>query len=111
MCSNHGASWIRRAHNFDDFSNSLFSVFTIANAVGWAATMYQSANFAEIGEVGDRHNEFRNVIYFVALILFGNFFMLNLFVGVVTSTYNRETENLGKNYLLTESQKSGLKQS
>jgi hypothetical protein len=34
--------------------------------------------------------------------------MMNLFVGVVTSTYNREKDNLGKNYLLTENQKKWI---
>lgn len=101
-CQNQGGAWIRRAHNFDNFSNSIFSIFSIANAVGWAATMYQSSNFTGIGEVGERHSSFWNVTFFIFFIILGNFFMVNLFVGVVTSTYNREKENLGKNYLLTE---------
>ena len=35
-------------------------------------------------------------------MIVGNFFLLNLFVGVVISTYNREKEVLGRNFLLTE---------
>ena len=47
-------------------------------------------------------------IYFVIFIVIGNFFMLNLFVGVIISTYNREKELLGKNFLLTEKQRKWL---
>lgn len=34
--------------------------------------------------------------------------MINLFVGVVISTYNRERESLGKLFLLTDDQKKWL---
>lgn len=97
-CLNNGGNWLPMAHNFDDFSISLFSMFSIGNAVGWAATMYRATRF---GETED-DSTFYNVLFFIGFIVFGNFFLLNLFVGVVTSTYNREKELLGKNYLLTE---------
>ena len=37
-----------------------------------------------------------------------SFFILNLFVGVVITTYSREKEKLGKNFLLTDNQKKWL---
>ena len=36
------------------------------------------------------------------------FFLLNLFVGVVVSTFNTEKERVGKNFLLTSTQKEWL---
>jgi len=47
-------------------------------------------------------------LFFIAFIIVGSFFILNLFVGVVISTYNREKEKLGKFFLLTEEQKKWL---
>jgi len=41
-------------------------------------------------------------------MIVANFFLLNLFVGVVISTYNREKETLGRNFLLTEKQRKWL---
>ena len=41
-------------------------------------------------------------VYYMILIMAGRFLILNLFVGVVVSTFNREKEILGKNFLLTE---------
>jgi len=35
-------------------------------------------------------------------MVFGSFFILNLFVGVVISTFNREKEKLGKSFLLSD---------
>lgn len=39
--------------------------------------------------------------FFVLFIVVSSFFMLNLFVGVIISTYNREKESMGKDFLLT----------
>ena len=41
-------------------------------------------------------------------IIFGAYFMANLFVGVVISSFNRESENIGKHFLLTEEQKKWI---
>ena len=41
-------------------------------------------------------------------MIVGCFFMINLFVGVVISNYNREKDDLGKLFLLTSEQKKWL---
>ena len=41
-------------------------------------------------------------IFFIIFVIVGAFFTLNLFVGIVTSTFNREKERIGKDYMLTE---------
>jgi hypothetical protein len=38
----------------------------------------------------------------------GSFFLLNLFVGVVISSFNRQKDLLGGNSLLTEKQKEWI---
>lgn len=47
-------------------------------------------------------------IFFLLFIIIGCFFITNLFVGVVISTYNRESEKLGNHFLLTKDQKEWL---
>lgn len=47
-------------------------------------------------------------IYFVVFIFIGFYFITNLFTGVVVSTYNREKEKLGNDFLMTEKQKKWL---
>lgn len=43
--------------------------------------------------------------FFIAFILFGSLFIMNLFVGVVIDTFNKEGIKLGKNELLTSRQR------
>lgn len=40
--------------------------------------------------------------FFIMFMTFSYFFITNLFVGVLVSTFNREKEKLGQKYLLTE---------
>jgi len=47
-------------------------------------------------------------IFFVVFVIVGAFFTINLFVGVVISTYNREKEKIDKDFLLKERQKEWL---
>lgn len=49
------------------------------------------------------------VIYFVLVVIIGNFFLINLFVGIIITTYNREKELVGKDFMLTDLQKKWLK--
>jgi hypothetical protein len=43
------------------------------------------------------------------IVILGNFFVMNLFIGVLISKYNREKELQGKDFMLTESQKKWVK--
>jgi hypothetical protein len=45
------------------------------------------------------------VVFFILFIIFGAFFMTNLFVGVVINAFNKESDRLGKDFLLTSEQK------
>ena len=48
------------------------------------------------------------VFYFIAFIVIGSFFLLNLFVGVVISSFNKEKDHLGGMSLLTELQREWI---
>ena len=47
-------------------------------------------------------------LFFISFIIIGGIFMLNLFIGVVISTFNREKEKIGMNNILTDRQKDWL---
>lgn len=55
-----------------------------------------------------RNHEIMWALFFMAFIILGNFLILNLFVGVVISTFNKEKEILGKNNLLSQKQREWL---
>lgn len=46
--------------------------------------------------------------FFIAFIILGDFLILNLFAGVVVSTFNKEKEILSKSYRLTPKQRLWL---
>ena len=50
-----------------------------------------------------------SILLFMGIVVFGNFFIMNIFIGVILAKYNREKELAGKNYMLTESQKKWVK--
>ena len=79
-----------------------------STTVDWAALMYQATASRGIDLVPRELSNEYICFFFVAFIIVANFFLLNLFVGVVISTYNREKETLGKNFLLTEKQRKWL---
>ncbi len=43
-----------------------------------------------------------SAIFFLCVVVIGNFFLLNLFIGVIITTYNREKELVGKDFMLTD---------
>ena len=48
------------------------------------------------------------VFFFIAFVVVGSLFMMNLFVGVVINTFNDEKEKLNRNLLLTETQREWI---
>jgi hypothetical protein len=84
------------------------SLFTISTTTGWADLMYRGAAGNGIDNVPKHLSHKYFVFFFVLFIVVSSFFMLNLFVGVIISTYNREKENMGKDFMLTSKQKKWL---
>jgi hypothetical protein len=40
--------------------------------------------------------------FFMLIVVIGNFFIQNLFIGVIIAKFNREQELFGKNLMLTD---------
>ncbi|NXC99364.1 SCN5A protein, partial [Certhia familiaris] len=73
---------------------------------GWMDIMYAAVDSREIGQQPKFEARFRMYVFFVVFIIFGSFFMLNLFIGVVISNFNQQRKKIsGKDLFLTEEQK------
>jgi len=83
----------------------MVTLFTMSNTVGWALLMYRGEATRGIDLEPISKSRPYLAFFYIAFILVGSFFILNLFVGVMISTYNREKERLGKHHLLTQEQK------
>jgi Ion transport protein len=83
--------------------------FIISTAVGWSDIMYQAASIRGLDLAHSSSIESpSSAIFFVFTLILGNFFLMNLFVGVIISTYNREKELSGKDYMLSDNQKKAI---
>lgn len=107
-CINIGGEWLPDDYNFDDIFSAIEVVFNISQTFSWGLVMYAGMASNGVDMVPKQYNSPYYFIYFVLFIIVGNFFITNLFVGVVISTYNREKEKLGKLFLLTKDQKKWL---
>jgi hypothetical protein len=45
-----------------------------------------------------------DTFFFMAFIIVGHLFLLNMFIGIVINVFNNEKENLMNNHLLTQTQ-------
>lgn len=70
--------------------------------------MYNCATATAVDYISNAPSNPMWVLFFILFIIVGSFFFLNLFVGVVISTFNSEHDKLGGNDLLTEKQKEWI---
>jgi len=96
--------------NFDSTPAAMSTLFIISNSVQWRDTMYHALQARGSDLVASRELvSIPSGLFFTFIIIVGNFFLLNLFMGIVISKYNRERELNGKNFYLTEEQKKWVK--
>jgi len=103
-CRNYGGTWTKYHHHFDNIGNAMTTMIVMAQTVNWAPIMYRTMNSrGPFMTPGYKESPF-SALFFLLFIIFGAFVFMNLFVGVVISAYNRESERLGKHFLLTKKQ-------
>ena len=79
----------------------MMTLFQAATLSGWPAIMYASMSMTGFDKPGIHNNNPYMFLFFVAFVIVGAFFILNLFVGIVISTFNREKDKMTKDFLLS----------
>ncbi|XP_052766775.1 sodium channel protein type 4 subunit alpha B-like isoform X5 [Mya arenaria] len=108
-CLNHpnNYSWENSQINFDNVLNSYLALFQVATYKGWIDIIRDSVDSPP--EIDDQPNDEINplmYIYFVFFIVFGSFFTLNLFIGVIIDNFNKQKKKAGSlEMFMTEDQK------
>ncbi|NWW76127.1 SCN5A protein, partial [Climacteris rufus] len=73
---------------------------------GWMDIMYAAVDSRGIDQQPAFEARLSMYAFFVVFIIFGSFFMLNLFIGVVISNFNQQRKKIsGKDLFLTEEQR------
>jgi len=103
-CLNLGGAWINSDQNFDNVAEAMSTLFQMATTEGWIDMMNRGVDSVSIDSQPVRNQNVYWALFFILFIILGNFFILNLFAGVVVSTFNKEKQILEKTHLLSENQ-------
>ncbi|XP_010226082.1 PREDICTED: sodium channel protein type 4 subunit alpha [Tinamus guttatus] len=98
--------WVNVKVNFDNVGLGYLSLLQVATFKGWMDIMYAAVDSREIEEQPMYETNIYMYIYFVIFIIFGAFFTLNLFIGVIIDNFNQQKKKFGgKDIFMTEEQK------
>ncbi|KAJ0412146.1 hypothetical protein ATCC90586_005759 [Pythium insidiosum] len=109
VCECWGASWDRvLPQHFDNVIAAMLTFFELSTTEGWADVMMAAVDARGIDMQPERDNNTLWVFFFVAFILIGSFFVVNLFVGIIIDNFNRMKAALGGDFMLTDEQKKWI---
>ncbi|NXM81601.1 SCN5A protein, partial [Oenanthe oenanthe] len=98
--------WVNVKVNFDNVGSGYLALLQVATFKGWMDIMYAAVDSREKDDQPDMENNLYMYIYFVVFIIFGSFFTLNLFVGVIIDNFNQQKKKIsGEDIFMTEEQK------
>jgi hypothetical protein len=110
-CMNIGGSWVNRIYNWDNISNSMVALFVMATTAGWGEMMIHTVISRGENLHPQKDLSMRDpysILFYTVFMLVGSIFFLNLFVGVVQTTFRSEKEIAGGEKLLTDKQKEWI---
>ncbi|GAB1294812.1 Sodium channel protein [Apodemus speciosus] len=98
--------WVNVKVNFDNVAMGYLALLQVATFKGWMDIMYAAVDSGEINSQPNWESNLYMYIYFVVFIIFGGFFTLNLFVGVIIDNFNQQKKKIrGQDIFMTEEQK------
>ncbi|XP_068604538.1 sodium channel protein type 5 subunit alpha-like [Brachionichthys hirsutus] len=98
--------WTKVKVNFDNVGLGYLSLLQVATFKGWMEIMNAAVDSRGVEEQPVREINIYMYLYFVIFIIFGSFFTLNLFIGVIIDNFNQQKRKLGgQDIFMTEEQK------
>ncbi|XP_028624992.1 sodium channel protein type 1 subunit alpha isoform X9 [Grammomys surdaster] len=103
---NESARWKNVKVNFDNVGFGYLSLLQVATFKGWMDIMYAAVDSRNVEEQPKYEESLYMYLYFVIFIIFGSFFTLNLFIGVIIDNFNQQKKKFGgQDIFMTEEQK------
>ncbi|KAG5283253.1 hypothetical protein AALO_G00040070 [Alosa alosa] len=104
-----GARWKNVKINFDNVASGYLALLQVATFKGWMPIMYAAVDSRQLNDQPIYEDKMVAYIYFVVFIIFGSFFTLNLFIGVIIDNFNQQKKKIsiekGQDIFMTEEQK------
>nr|XP_056717268.1 sodium channel protein type 1 subunit alpha isoform X1 [Euleptes europaea] len=103
---NETARWKNVKVNFDNVGFGYLSLLQVATFKGWMDIMYAAVDSKNVEQQPEYEVNLYMYLYFVIFIIFGSFFTLNLFIGVIIDNFNQQKKKFGgQDIFMTEEQK------
>uniref|UniRef100_A0A669C4Y6 Sodium channel protein n=1 Tax=Oreochromis niloticus TaxID=8128 RepID=A0A669C4Y6_ORENI len=98
--------WSKVKVNFDNVGAGYLALLQVATFKGWMDIMYAAVDSRAVEEQPIKEINLYMYLYFVIFIIFGSFFTLNLFIGVIIDNFNQQKRKIrGQDIFMTEEQK------
>ncbi|KAM8758869.1 sodium channel protein type 10 subunit alpha isoform 3-T3 [Rhynchonycteris naso] len=98
--------WVNTKVNFDNVAMGYLALLQVATFKGWMDIMYAAVDARGVTLQPEWESSMYLYLYFVVFIIFGGFFTLNLFVGVIIDNFNQQKKKIrGQDIFMTEEQK------
>ncbi|KAE9356075.1 hypothetical protein PF008_g3766 [Phytophthora fragariae] len=109
VCECWGAAWKPvLSKNFDNVGSAMLTFFILSTSENWSEIMKAACNATSPGmQPIVNHNEVW-IVFFIAFMVVGSFFVMNVFVGVIIDNFNTMKAKLGGDFLLTPEQKKWM---
>ncbi|KAK8395287.1 hypothetical protein O3P69_006178 [Scylla paramamosain] len=95
MCDIMNYSWVNSEVHFDHVGMAYLALFQVATWKGWIPIMNDAIDATQLGKQPIREWNINMYMYFVFFIIFGSFFTLNLFIGVIIDNFNEQKKKAG----------------
>uniref|UniRef100_A0A2K5CEB4 Sodium channel protein n=1 Tax=Aotus nancymaae TaxID=37293 RepID=A0A2K5CEB4_AOTNA len=106
QCESGNFSWLNQKVNFDDVGNAYLALLQVATFKGWMDIIHAAVDSRGKEQQPAFESSSLSYIYFVVFIIFGSFFTLNLFIGVIIDNFNQQQKKIsGQDIFMTEEQK------
>ncbi|KAI9525985.1 Sodium channel protein type 2 subunit alpha [Dissostichus eleginoides] len=91
---NDTARWRNVKINFDNVGAGYLALLQVATFKGWMDIMYAAVDSRNLEDQPEYEVNLYMYLYFVIFIIFGSFFTLNLFIGVIIDNFNQQKKKI-----------------
>uniref|UniRef100_A0A3P9IR62 Sodium channel protein n=1 Tax=Oryzias latipes TaxID=8090 RepID=A0A3P9IR62_ORYLA len=92
--NNTDIRWRNVKINFDNVGAGYLALLQVATFKGWMDIMYAAVDSRGVEQQPKYEINIYMYIYFVVFIIFGSFFTLNLFIGVIIDNFNQQKKKI-----------------
>lgn len=93
-CLAAGYTWDTYEFNFDNLYRAMLTLFFVCSFDGWVDVMWNSVNAVGEEDQPVPNNAPLLCMYYIAFLIVGNFFVLNLFIGVIVDSFNNSAAGI-----------------